>query len=231
MQIEPRSVLLTAGLVVLVSCSGPSSSPSPALTAGITLSGNILEVLPDGTRRPISARNVSVEVEVASPRDPQRGGSIPVAADGSYRLSGVPDGRFVKITGVDAGTSSGHRFCGSHTITHGDTKLDIPLFLPGASLPGPTLSGQVFTLVNGTRVPLVGTDVYYQSRAYGPDVSQSTDDDGRYNLCGIPQIAGSLYLVCANEALASSQPVDTSSGSAVIDIDATQFSACLISKK
>jgi len=227
MQIKPRSVLLPAALVALVSCAGPSSSPSPAPPAGITLSGRILEVLPDGTRRPISAQHVTVAVEVSSPLDPQRGGSIPVAADGSYRLSGVPDARFVKITGVDF-QRAGHRFCGTHTITRGDTELNVPLFLPGAALPTPTLSGQVFTVNNGTRTPLANAAVYYQSRGYGPDVSENTDGDGRYSLCGIPEMPGTLYLVCGNESLAYSQPVDNSSGSAAIDIDATEFAECLL---
>src|SRR5689334_16459924 len=70
----------------------PAVTPAPA----VTLSGTISEVLPDGTRRSISARSVGVEVEVASPTDPQRGGWVPVGADGRYRLPGVPDGRFVK---------------------------------------------------------------------------------------------------------------------------------------
>jgi hypothetical protein len=247
MQVKARYLILTTALVALVACTGPSNSPSPgpqptqpsppapapeppaaALPGpGITLSGRILEVLADGTRRPIRARQVAVEVEVQDVRDPQRGGWVPVGTDGGYRLSGVPENRFVKISSVDtAGLTARYRFCGTNKITSGDTTLDVPLFLPGATLPTPTLSGQVFTVIDGKPMPVAGADVYYQSRAYGPDVWGYTDRDGRYSLCGIPPMPGKLYMVCGNDVTAYSQVVDVRADT-VIDIDATTFRKCL----
>jgi hypothetical protein len=193
----------------------------------VTLSGRILEVLPDGTRRPVRARQVHVDVDVADATDPQRVGWVPVGTDGSYRVTGVLDGRFVKITGVDTtGLRPSYRLCGTHTTTSGDTVLDVPLFLPGAPVPTPTLSGLVFTVVDGNQVPLAGVDVYYQSRGWGPDVSGYTDHNGQYSLCGIPLMPGTLYMVCGNGETVYSRPVDVRANH-VIDIDATKFHTCL----
>ncbi len=194
---------------------------------GITLSGGIFEVLPDGTRRPTSARTVDVEVDVGNPSDPQHGGSAPVGADGRYRVSGVPDGRFVKISSVDTTPANlRYRFCATNTITRGDTELDIALFLPGAAVPTPTLSGQVSAAIDGKQVPVAGADIYFRSRANGPDVHERTDSDGRYSLCGIPPIPGVLYMICGNDADAYRRSVDIQVDT-VIDIDATSFYRCL----
>lgn len=184
-------------------------------------------MFPDGTQRPVAARQVSVEVEVDSPTDPQRVGWAPVAADGSYRVSGVPDNRFVKIAGVDtSGLRSSYRFCATNTITRGDTTLDVPLFLPGAALPGRTLSGRVSALIDGQQTPLPDVDVYYQSRGYGPDVVGSTDSDGRYSLCGIPAMPGTLYMFCRNDERPFRQAIDIRQDT-IFDIDATSFYKCL----
>ena len=245
-QIKARHLTVVAALVAVVACAGPSklpassanpiaSSPVPAPAApqvslpgpGITLSGRILEVSADGTRRPISATKVAVEVEVNNPTDPERGGWIPVGTDGVYRLPGVPDNRFVKITSVDTtGRAAHYQLCGTNAVTSGDTTLDVPLFLPGAPLPTPTLSGQVFMVIDGKPMPLAGVDVYYRSRAYGPDVWSYTDSNGRYSLCGVPQIPGILYLVCGNDVEPYSKEVNVQAD-ASIDIDATTFHSCL----
>jgi hypothetical protein len=185
-------------------------------------------VFPDGIERPVSARQVAVEVEVDTPNDPQRGGWVPVAADGSYRVSGVPDNRFVKIASVD---TTGLRYvqyqlCGTNTVTHGDTTLDVRLFLPGAALPGRMFSGRVSALIEGQQRPLPGVDVYYQSRAYGPDVLAGTDRDGRYSLCGIPAMPGTLYMFCRNDEQPFRQAIDIR-GDEIFDIDATSFYRCL----
>jgi hypothetical protein len=194
---------------------------------GITLSGAIFEVLPDGTRRSIGARQVAVEVDVATPLDPQRGGWVPVGPDGRYRVSGVPDGRFVKVASVDTtGNTRRYQLCATNTITRGDTELDIALFQPGAVLPTPTLSGQISAMIDDKLVPLAGADIYFRSRAFGPDVLQLTDSDGRYSLCGIPPIPGELYMVCGNDVTAYSRAVDIRAD-AVVDIDATAFYRCL----
>jgi len=240
MRLKPGYLLLTT-LAALASCGGPSSSPTTGPTPvapsptpapqpppvalpgpGVALSGRILEVLPDGTRRPwTSARQVYVDV------DGLRTVTVPVGADGNYRLTGVPDQRFVKIEGVwPVSWPVPQRFCGTSAITHGDTELDVPLFLSGAIVPTPTLSGQVFTVIDGKRVPVARADVYYQSRADGPDVSQYTDGEGLYSLCGIPPLPGRLYMICGNGVDAYRQAVDIREN-AVIDIDATLFSTCL----
>jgi hypothetical protein len=203
----------------------PSTTPSPTSSA-VTLSGQVLEVDAGGARRPIGARQLHVEVEVSSLLDPQRGGWVPAGADGRYRLSNVPDGRFVKITSVDTGRPTEHRFCATNTVIRGDTTLDVLLFLPGATLPPLSLSGQVFRIVDGMRVPVAGAAVYFATRAYGADVEAWTDADGRYSLCGVPA-SGRLYLFCGNDILAFNQPVFVQANH-VIDIDATTFHSCLL---
>src|SRR5687767_12622085 len=139
-RIGRRTVALisTAASLLLVACDAevrtpvqpsvsPSTTPSPTpsptspVSSPVTLSGQIMEVTADGTRRPIGARQLSVEVEVDTPLDPQRGGRVPVGADGRYRLSNVPDGRFVKINHVDLGRVTEHRFCATNTVIRGDT--------------------------------------------------------------------------------------------------------------
>ena len=232
----------------LVSCEDPSSSstggrPSPIAPTtpatefrppplvlpgpGVTLTGRILEVTRDVTRRPISARQVSIEVDVSDVRDPNRGGWAPVDADGRYRVTGVLDGRFVKIKGVDTtGVRSVYRFCATNTTTRGDTELDVPLFLPGADIPTPTLSGQVFRMIDGKPVPVAGADVYYRSRGYGSDVIEYTDADGRYSMCSIPPMPGTLSMYCGNDVQVINQAVNIRANH-VIDIDATKFYECL----
>jgi hypothetical protein len=204
----------------------PSTTPSPTSSA-VTLSGQILEVDAGGARRPIGARQLHVEVEVNSPLDPQRGGWVPAGADGRYRLSNVPDGRFVKITSVDTGRPTEHRFCATNTVIRGDTTLDVLLFLPGATLPPLSLSGQVFRIADGVRVPVAGADVYFATRAYGPDVIAWTASDGRYSLCGVPASQGHLYMFCGNDVVPYDQPVFVQANR-VIDIDATTLHKCLL---
>jgi len=241
-----RLLAITVMVASFVSCEDPSRSPSTAGSSsptapsteyrppplvlpgpGVTLSGRILEVARDGTRRPISVRQVHVEVDVSDVRDPNRGGWVPVDADGRYRLIGVLDGRFVKITGVDTtGRRSAYRFCGTNTTTRGDTELDVPLFLPGAAVPTPTLSGQVFRTIDGKPVPVAGADVYYRSRGYGSDVIEYTDADGRYSMCGIPPMPGTLSMYCGNDTQVVNQAVDIRANHG-IDIDVTEFYECL----
>ena len=240
-----RLMAIMLMVALLMSCedaSSPSTATSPSPTApptafrppalalpgpGVTLTGRILEVARDGTRSPVSARQVAIEVDVSNVRDPNRGGWVAVDADGRYRVTGVLDGRFVKITGVDTtGPSTSYRLCATNTTTRGDTELDVPLFLPGADVPTPTLSGQVFRIVDGKPVPVPGADVYYRSRGYGSDVWQYTDADGRYSLCGIPRMPGTLIMSCGNDTQVVNQAVDIRADH-VIDIDTTKFYDCL----
>jgi len=196
---------------------------------GVTLSGGIFEVLSDGTRRSVSARKVDVQVDVSSVSDPERGGWVAVGSDGHYALSGVPDGRFVKITSVDTignPAPSAYRLCGTNTVTAGDTQLNVSLYQPGATLPGPTVSGQISAMIDGRQVPLAGAEIYYQSKGFGPDVWAHSDADGRYSLCGIPSLPGQLYMICGNDIEAYRQQVAIVADT-IIDIDATKFYRCL----
>ena len=230
---QPLPTIVT--FVAIASCRGAPTSPlppanpvAPSPSPTVTLSGEIVDVLPDGTRRrSIGARQVNIEVEVGSPTDPQRGGWVPVDADGRYRLTNVPNGRFVKITSVSFLYSNEHRLCATNTITAGDTELDVALYLPGADVPGPTLSGQVSAVINGQRVPLDRVDIYFRSRGFGPDLVEFTDSNGRFTLCGIPPIPGTLYMFCANDIQPYELAVDIRADT-VIDIDATPFYQCLV---
>jgi hypothetical protein len=195
---------------------------------GVTLSGRVHEVRPDGSRTPIAARQVAIEVEVSDVRDPNRGGWVPVSADGRYRVEGVLDGRFVKVVGVDTSPSPRrYKLCAANTMMRGDTQFDIAVFQEGAPLPGPTLSGRIVAMIDEKLVPVAGADIYFTSlRGYGSDVWQFTDRDGRFNLCGIPPIPGEVRIFCGNDILIYRQAVDIRTDT-VIDIDATSFYRCL----
>lgn len=136
---------------------------------------------------------------------------MPVGADGRYRLSGVPDGRFVKIESVDlTGIRDPNRYrqCATNTIIRDDTQLDVELLLPGTPVPGPTLSGQVYTMDAASRVPLARATMYFRSRGFGPDTWAVTDEAGRYSLCGIPPMPAIVYMVCGNGETAFKKAVD-----------------------
>ena len=234
MRIQTKHPILLTIVLALISCGEPqppgSLAPSPFTITrlpgpGITLSGTTLEVSPDGTRRPIRVWDVLVDVDVNYPLDSQQGALVPVDARGRYRLAGVPDGRFVKISHVDTADVRRYRFCATNTVTSGDTVLDVPLFLPGAPVPGPTLSGQIFTVTAGNRVPVADAVVYFKSKGFGPDVMEITDNDGRYSMCGIPPLPGTLYMAC-DDHTPYSEAVEVRSDQ-VIDIDATTFATCL----
>jgi len=97
---------------------------------------------------------------------------------------------------------------------------------PGAPVPGPTLSGHVSAVINRKLAPLARVAVYFKSRAHGPDVVEFTDSDGRYSLCGIPPIPGSIYVYCGNDVIPYDRAVDVRVDTNV-DIDATDFYQCL----
>jgi hypothetical protein len=225
-----RLAALLCASMIAVGCDGqapvqPVLDPNRPSTdsSGVTLSGGIFEVSADGTRRAIAARQVEIEVESAFR------GWVPVGTDGRYRLSGLPDNRFVKVIQVDSSTTSNrnqYEFCATNTTIRGDTNLDVPLFLTGASLPHPTLSGQVFRVVDGQRVPVARADVYFRSRGSGPDVWTFTGADGRYSLCGLPLSSGLVYMFCGNDAWAYDKAVVVQED-VVLDIDATEFHRCL----
>jgi hypothetical protein len=187
---------------------------------------SVFEVLTEGTRRPIRAQTLRVEIDLDSPLDPQRHGVAVVDAQSRYGLR-VPDGRFIKVTSVDTLTPGRWRFCATNTIMRGDTVLDVNLYAPEAPVPGPILSGQVFAVISGVRTPVISKEVYFKSRGFAPDVAEITDGDGRYSFCGIPSIPGELYMVCGNDVSADlGGPVEVRTDT-VIDIDATEFYTCL----
>ena len=81
-------------------------------------------------------------------------------------------------------------------------------------------------MVDGKPTPVSGADVYYRSRGYGSDVIEYTDADGRYSMCGIPPMPGTLSMYCGNDEQVFNQAVDIRANH-VIDIDATKFYECL----
>jgi hypothetical protein len=168
---------------------------------------------------------VSIEAEVSSVSDPQRGGWVPVDAEGRYRRPGLPDGRFVKISSVVFWPPEA-RLCATTTITRGDTELDVNVYRTGAPLPPLIVSGQVFRMEAGRRVPVVGAELYFSTRAYGPDVVAGTDSNGVYTLCGLQSVPGRLGMFCGNDIQAYGREF-IAQPNQVIDIDATSFYQCL----
>ena len=53
-----------------------------------------------------------------------------------------------------------------------------------------------------------------------------TDVDGRYSMCGIPPMPGTLSMYCGNDIQVVNQAVDIRANH-VIDIDVTKFYECL----
>jgi hypothetical protein len=81
-------------------------------------------------------------------------------------------------------------------------------------------------MIDGKPSPVASAHVYYRSRGWGTDVWQYTDAEGRYSLCGIPPMSGTLSMYCGNDIQVVNQAVDIRANE-VIDIDATKFYECL----
>ena len=151
--------------------TSPQPSPSSPLPS-ITLSGGVFEVLPNGTRRRIEGGRCPSRSRSTPCTIPNVAGGCQLARTAVIACQNVPDGRFVKITSVATENLTENRrryqFCATNTTTRGDTELDVELFLSGAPVPLPTLSGQVYRMIDGQRVPVAGADVYFASRGIPP---------------------------------------------------------------
>ncbi len=75
-------------------------------------------------------------------------------------------------------------------------------------------------------MPLADAVVYFKTKGFGPDAVEITDNDGRYSMCGIPPLPGTLYMVCGNDVTPYAEAVEVRSNQ-VVDIDATTFATCL----
>ena len=134
----------------------------------------------------------------------------------------------VKVESVDLTGVTGmnrYRQCATNTIIRGDTQLDVELLLPGTPAPGPTLSGQVYTMGGAGRVPLArATCTINRSDSAQTRGQPLTKRDG--SLCGIPSMPGRVYMVCGNDATAFEKAVDVRADT-VLDVDATAWHQCL----
>jgi hypothetical protein len=136
--------------------SPPPPPPPPAAT--FTLSGTIVEVTAEGTK-PASGIHVTIAPTLRVSTD----------TDGNYSISGVSVGNHVVQI-----TSPFHEPLTRSVSIDSDTRLDVQV----VRLPIFTLSGIVFELHDGVRVPVSGVHVE-NSNIHD---ATATDQDGEYKI-------------------------------------------------
>jgi hypothetical protein len=132
-------------------------------------------------------------------------GAVPIGADGRYglRIPGDTTRVRIHVAGV-------YQPCAVTLTPEGDITHDIhvvtdPLQL-GARLPsplmmqGPTLSGQVYEVADGSRRPVRDARVELDGLSgMGLVIATTlTDEEGRYVLCAVPHLPG-LHLFASKE--------------------------------
>lgn len=194
--------------------------PPPASTPGV--SGTVWVHTAEGVK-PFANQKLDAWIET------DRGGYavpyIPIDAAGRYRLS-VPDGASrvrIKVAGA-------YQPCAVTLTPQGDLTHDIhvvtdPLQL-GARLPAelasvqPALAGTVYEITGEGRQPLKDVRLELDG-LYGlglPIASTLTGPDGRYVLCGMPQLPG-LYLYAIKEGYQWFETGSNLLGQATLDIE------------
>jgi hypothetical protein len=154
------------------------------------------------------------------------GGSVGVDSNGRYTISGLPAGRFVRVTAEQVGGLSLHQPCPANATIAGSTELNIEVVRLGSrefTYGSPTLSGVVFETTPQGRRPLQSSVLHFPNAWARHDAYTHTDADGRYQFCRIPQGVGRIRAGnCNDDALLL--PVEVN-GDTVVDIDLTSFNA------
>ena len=134
------------------------TSPSAPTPAGFRLSGVVFEGTPSGLR-PVPGGGVFFWFESSL------GGRVEVDTSGRYTISGLPAGRFVRVTWTPSAEDIGlHQPCPANATIAGDTEQDIEVVRLGSrefTYGSPILSGVVFEETPSGRRPLMGARVLY----------------------------------------------------------------------
>jgi hypothetical protein len=147
-----------------------------------------------------------------------------IDTSGRYTIPALPTGSRIRLL---ASSPDLQQTCAVYTVFEGsDTVQDINLERSGthdATCQGPTLSGVVFRVVEGTRRPLKGQRVGFYSGNRGPwDVYATTNAEGRFEFAGLSRGAGSLSAGDCSDAM-DSKPIEIRDTSNVVDFDLTAF--------
>jgi hypothetical protein len=202
--------------------TSPSAPPAPT-SSGFRLSGVVFETTPSGLR-PLPGGGVFFYFESTL------GGHVDVDTSGRYTISGLPAGRFVRVSWSPSWKDPGlHQPCPVNATIAGDTERDIEGVRLGSrefTYGSPTLSGVVFEETASGRRPLMGARVLYSiNRAGGIDAHTRTDANGRYQFCRVPRGAGKVGAGDCNDAIMGESPVEVN-GDTVVDIDLPSFTTC-----
>lgn len=176
----------------------PVPSPTPQLpqppAVTYTLSGNVFEVLPGGSRVPAAGFPVLVVVETVSgcSRPCTRIVSLKyqhatTGPDGRYHLLDLPAGSAIVL----ANSRTHRQVCGALAVLTATTQLDVEVTSRENPQPSPTvpplrLTGQVYETTPTGRVGIGGALVYFESHSDASFLEVYADADGRYTACGIP---------------------------------------------
>ena len=202
--------------------SSPSATAQPPTipVTGPTLSGTVYEVTPQGLRAVSTGYgNVWSGVDGGS-----RTAFASIDTSGRYTISGLPPGSRIRLL---ANAVNLQQTCAVSTVFDGsDTVQDIRLVRSGTydvTCQGPTLSGVVFRVVEGTRRPMKGQRVGFYSGNRAPfDVFAITNAEGRFEFGGLPPGAGSLLAGDCSDAM-DSKPIEIRDSTNVVDFDLTAF--------
>lgn len=209
-----KRILLAAASLALVSgCSGtrlsnPIAPSAPPVTASYIVTGIVFADTETGV----------LPLEGAEVHGP-RGVPVTTGGDGLYALTGLSGTTFVSVT------RPGYAPVQTNLNVTSDTQLDIRM-VRAATV---SLSGIVFELVAGGRVPIEGVEIYCDSCGEYGHTATYTDSTGRYVF---PELFGRGYtlLLVRKDGYAVKNPSAAANleGAAVIVESDTQFDIELI---
>jgi hypothetical protein len=203
---KPLFVLLALASATL-SCGRSPTGPTPAQQVTASQSSGMPK--PDGPRivsgtvldqvdgRPVSGANVNAWVQIPGFAYSYMWANGARYSDevGRYRLESIPDGAQVNVQVWKAGYAQ--QCAAPRLLMTADASLDVSLVLKTAlsadirSLPPMpagyrAISGVIFENTPAGRHPLAGAFVDYEPFEDFPAAMASSDQEGRYVLCGIP---------------------------------------------
>ncbi len=193
-----------------------------------SVTGIISQLMPDGTLRPVP--NATYYAWVDIPRvDGFVTGLRTADATGAFRIDSLPDGR-VLVRGAGWPQFTSPCMAVANTIGQNDvvnvTVVDGTHPLPLLTTTQPAVTGTVYQLINGVRVPVPGAEVLIE--AWVPDLTVAAtfaDSAGRYSLCNLrldPDNGAGVGFVSAvapgNSGTESLWTTLTVSGAGIFDI-------------
>jgi hypothetical protein len=219
-----------AATVRVGDCSNPldpNICPPFPIIGTRTITGTIRQLMPDGSLRPVPNALYGAWIDTRVAGFPT--GLRQADSTGAFRIDSVPDAH-VSITAAGLGGFSQPCMAVGNTIGQNDvvnvTVVDAANPLPLLAITAPAITGTIYRMVDGLRVPVAGAVVLIE--AWELDLVVATtiaDSQGRYSLCGLQLSLGNevgLGFVSAvapgNSGVESLWTTITVSGAGIFDI-------------